>query len=147
MAEVSDYSESTNRFDGLLSKEKISGEKSCDNSTPSPKKHSSTEVMDDYNLPLFSNDKYRYSAQNYNRRTDEPASYRKTIENHKTFSKDLNLEAEEGQNDKPSDKYSKIGSLLDIMSDRSSKDLSQPYQTSEELSSGQLSEEEKRLAS
>lgn len=96
--------------------------------------------MDDYNLPLFSNDKYRYSAQIYNRRTDEPASYRKTIENHKTFSKDLNLETEDlGQNDKPSDKYSKIGSLLDIMSDRSSKDLSQPYKTSEELSSGQLS--------
>jgi hypothetical protein len=37
-------------------------------------------------------------------------------------------------NDKPSDKHSKIGSLLDIMSDRSSKDLSQPHKPEEESS-------------
>lgn len=38
---------------------------------------------------------------------------------------------DESIHDKPFDKYSKIGSLLDIMSDRSSKDLEQKFKTPE----------------
>jgi hypothetical protein len=140
MAEVSDYSESTYRLDGKRSKElKNSGERSESNFSPSPKRKS--EDLDEFNLPIHSNDKYRYSAQLFNRRTDDTTTFRNTIDNNKSFIKELSRDMDESaHNDKPSDKHSKIGSLLDIMSDRSSKDLSQPYKTLEELSSGQLSE-------
>lgn len=103
--------------------------------------------LDEYQLPIYPSDRYRYSAQVYARGTDDltpPAPYRRTID--LEFIKDLGREVDESvHNDKPSEKHSKIGSLLDIMSDRSSKDLSQPYKASED--SSLPSDEERRAAS
>jgi hypothetical protein len=100
--------------------------------------------LEDYQIPIHPSDKYRYSAQIYSRRSDDSSStYRKTIENHKSFIKDLAREVDESVHDKPSDKNSKIGSLLDIMSDRSSKELNPPSKTPEGYSSAPLSEEER----
>jgi hypothetical protein len=145
MAEVSDYSESTHRIDprsqDSLAKPDLRLRKEHNNSSPESQRHLE---LDEYQLPIYPSDRYRYSAQVYARRADDPtppAPYRRTID--LEFIKDLGREVDESvHNDKPSDKHSKIGSLLDIMSDRSSKDLSQPYRASED--SSLPSDEERR---
>ena len=88
MAEVSDHSESTHRIDGRRSQEEDVMAKREDrirkeHNHSLPRSHRHME-LDEYQLPIYPNDRYRYSAQVHPRRTQEtvvPTTVRRTIDN------------------------------------------------------------------
>lgn len=136
MAEVSDYSESTHKIDEKNSINDRLGINDRLSSHENELKGSHPDFagpdLDDVEFKLVT-DKYRNSAQPQgwrNKRTESPIA-RKTM-NSDVMKEIAIREIDESiEKDKPSEQSkagdtSKIGSLLDIMSERSSKDLKSP---------------------